>query len=256
MIRVLEEERLVKKQRDELRHVQEVLAASERSMMARYARHRGSLVAAWTMLVVVGLAGGAWFAAPTVLPASAIASVDLVAKPRDGGPITPEADAAFQSVHRDALGDEGLRSTVRKRLADRGVHTFRTASELDGWFDGVRFDSDGLGSLRIIAGGPDPSSATIALDTLATTLVNESPKLAKGKGDVPRIGITGNSQVPGRMSFSTLVPQQGPWDRILAAALIFSAVATIGLVSGALVFGRIARAKRRFEDAERFGTVL
>lgn len=256
MVRVLEEERLVKRQREELRQVQELLAASERDMVARYARHRGSLVAAWFMLVVTGLAAGAWFAAPSVLPSGAVASVDLTAKARDGEPLTPEADALFQAVHREALADDGLRAAVRKRLADRGVTAMKDNGEFNAWLDGVRIDSDGIGSMRLVAEGPDASTATIALDTLATTLVNESPKLAKGKGDVPRPGITGNAQVPGRMTFSVLMPQQGPWDRLVAAGLLFSGVATLGLITGIVVFGRIARAKRRFEDAERFGATL
>jgi hypothetical protein len=256
MVRVLEEERLVKKQREELRHVQEVLSTSERTMMSRYARHRGGLVAAWVMIVMVALAAGAWYAAPAVMPGAAVASVDLVAKTRDGSELTPEADVVFQSVHREALADEGLRMSVRKRLIERGINAFKGSGDLTAWFDAVRVDSDGIGSLRLVAEGPDPQTAVMALDTLATTLVNESPKLAKGKADVPRISITGNSQVPGRMTFSMLVPQQGPWDRFIATGMLFSGIATIGLVGGAFVFARIAASKRRFEDAERFGAHL
>lgn len=256
MVRVLEEERIVKKQREELRQVQEVLSATESTMMQRFARHRGGLVAAWCMIVVGVVAVGSWFAADSVMPAAAVASVDLSAKAREGETITPEADIAFQSVHRDALSDEGFREAVKRRLADRGVHALKGNAEFDRWFEGVQFDSDGPGSLRLIAEGPDGQTALIALDTLATTLANESPKLAKGKGDVPRASITGNTQVPGRISFSTLVPQQGPLDRIMAAGMLFSGVLTVGLIAGLVTFGRIAKAKRRFEDAERFGATL
>lgn len=256
MIRVLEEERVVKRQREELRQVQELLATSERDMVSRYARHRGGLVAAWIMIVVSALAGGAWFAAPMVMPGASIASVDITAKTKDGEPITPEADNLFQTIHRDALADPALRTAVKKRLSERGVNALRGEAELDAWFAGVRVDSDGLGTLRLVAEGPDATSATIALDTLATTLVNESPKLTKGKNEAPRASIAGNSQVPGRLTFSTLVPQDGPWDRVVAGSLLFSGVATLGLVAGVVVFGRIARTKRRFEDAERFGATL
>jgi hypothetical protein len=256
MVRVLEEERLVKKQREELRQVQELLTSSERDMVSRYARHRGALVAAWIMIVVTSLAAGAWFAAPMVLPGNAIASVDLVAKLKEGEPLTPEQDVLFQRVHTDALQDEGLRATVKKRMSERGINALKNNAEFEAWLGDVQVDSDGLGTLRLIAPAPDPTTATLALDTLATTLANESPKLGKGKGDVPRIGIAGNTQVPGRLSYSTLVPQAGPWDRLLAAGMIFSAVFTLGLVVGIVVFGKIARTKRRFEDAERFGATL
>lgn len=255
MVRVLEEERLVKKQREDLRQVQELLTTSERDMVSRYARHRGSLVAAWLMIVMAAVAGGSWFAAPMVMPGTSVASVDLHAKGKDGEAVTPEADALFQSVHRDALADEGMRNAVKKRLAERGLNSLKGV-ELDAWLDGVRVDSDGPGSMRLVAEGPDPQTAVVALDTLATTLVNESPKLGKGKGDVPRAGIVGNTQTPGRLTFSTLLPQQEPWDRLIAAGLLFSGVVTVGLIGGAVVFGRIARAKRRFEDAERFGATL
>lgn len=256
MVRVLEEERLVKKQREELRQVQEMLTATERSMLHRYARHRGGLVAAWCLIVIVGVAAGSWYAADSVLPKVAVASVDLTAKVREGEQISPEADTAFQSAHREALGNAGFREAVKRRLADRGVTALKGNGEFDRWLDGVDFDSDGPGSLRLIAEGPDPQTAVVALDTLATTLVNESPKLAKGKGDVPRATIVGNTQVPGRISFSTIVPQQGPLDRIISAGMVFSAVMTVGLIAGVVTFGRIARAKRRFEDAERFGATL
>lgn len=255
MVRVLEEERLVKKQREELRQVQEVLSATESTMMLRYARHRGGLVAAWCVIVIAGLAAGSWFAADSVVPSSSLASVDLVAKVGESERIEPEADALFQSVHREALADPGFREAVKKRLADRGVTAFK-GDEFEAWLDGVGFDSDGPGSLRLVAEGPDPQVATIALDTLATTLVNESAKLAKGKGDVARATIVGNSQVPGRITFSTLVPQRGPLDRLMAAGMVFSGVMTVALVVGFVTFGRIARAKRRFEDAERFGATL
>ena len=255
MVRVLEEERLVKKQREELRQVQEVLTATETMMVQRYARHRGGLVAAWCTLVVAGLAAGSWFAADAVLPGGSVASVDLLAKVDDPQGVTPEADTLFQSTHREALNDEGFRETVRRRLADRGVQSLK-GDEVDAWLDGVTYDSDGPGSLRLIAEGPDPQTATIALDTLATTLVNESAKLAKGKGEVARATIAGNSQVPGRITFSTLTPNRGPLDRIMAAGMVFSAVFTLSLVAGLVTFSRIARAKRRFEDAERFGATL
>ncbi len=256
MVRVLEEERLVKKQREELRQVQEMLAATERSMLHRYARHRGGLVAAWCLIVIVGVAAGSWYAADSVLPKVAVASVDLTAKVREGEHISPEADTAFQSAHREALANAGFRDAVKRRLADRGVSVLKGNGEFDRWLDGVDFDSDGPGSLRLIAEGPDPQTAVVALDTLATTLVNESPKLAKGKGDVPRAAIVGNTQVPGRITFSTIVPQQGPLDRIISAGMVFSAVMTVGLIAGVVTFGRIAKAKRRFEDAERFGATL
>jgi hypothetical protein len=255
MVRVLEEERLVKKQREELRQVQEVLTATETTMVQRYARHRGGLVAAWCTLVVAGLAAGSWFAADAVLPGGSVASVDLLAKVDDPQGVTPEADTLFQSTHREALNDEGFRETVRRRLADRGVQSLK-GDEVDAWLDGVTYDSDGPGSLRLIAEGPDPQTATIALDTLATTLVNESAKLAKGKGEVARATIAGNSQVPGRITFSTLTPNRGPLDRIMAAGMVFSAVFTLSLVAGLVTFSRIALAKRRFEDAERFGATL
>ncbi|MDZ4753256.1 MAG: hypothetical protein SGJ11_02010 [Phycisphaerae bacterium] len=256
LVGVLEEERLVKKQREELRQVQEMLAVTEERMMRRYARHRGGIVAAWMMLVTAAIAAGAWLAADFALPSTAIASVDLVAKTRGGEQISPQSDSAWQAMHASIISDETFRTAVRRRLEERGVHSLRGETVLAEWMDGVHVDSDGPGSMRLIAEAPTAEVAVIALDTLATTLVNEAPKFAKGKGDMARIALAGQTQVPGRMTFSTIVPQEGRFDRLMAAGLLFSGIVTLGLIVGGVVSGRIARAKRRFEDAERFGTTL
>ncbi len=256
LVHVLEQERLVKRQRDELRSVQEILTVSEQTMLLRYARHRGGLVAAWMVIVTSALAAASWFASDLVLPKMAVASVDLVAKTKDGALISPEGDAAWQSLQRSTLADETFRSAVRRRLQERGVAALRNESDINEWIDNVRIDSDGPGAMRLVAETSGPDTAILALDTLATTLVNEVPKFAKGKGEIAKTALAGQTAIPGRVTFSTLVPQEGRYDRLVAAGLIFSGVFTVGLFAGAAAFGRIARSKRKFEDAERFGATL
>lgn len=248
LVNALEEERVLKRQREELRHVQEMLAASERRQLGSAARSRGLFAAAWCMVVTAVVAASAWFAAGAVWPVPSVASVDLVAKVRDGERLSPEMDTTWQAVHRDALKDDAFRAAVQRRMSDRGLNALGGSREMNAWLDGVHVDSDGPGALRLIASGPDNDTVITALDTLATTLANESPRLLRARGDLPKAMIAAATAVPGRVTYSTIVPQTAPADRLQAAAMLFSGVAALGLAGGAVVYGRLARAKRKFEE--------
>lgn len=250
LVRTLEEERFIKRQREELRQVQEMLALSEQRLLRRQARSRGLMAAAWCMLSTCAVGFTCWIAADVLWPLPSVASVDFVAKLESGTTMRPELDTEWQAAHRAALQDSAFRTTVQRRLQERGVVGFSDSAALNVWFDDVRIDSDGPGSFRLIARGADPESATIALDTLATSLVNDSSKLLRGKPELPRAVITGNTAVPGRVTFSTLVPQTSLKDRVAAAAMLFAGVAGLGLAAGLVVFGRLSRAKRKFEDMD------
>ena len=139
---------------------------------------------------------------------------------------------------------------VQKRLAERGVASLGSPSDTAKWMDSIRTDSDGPGSLRLVAEGPDTPTATIALDTVATSLVNEAPKLAKARPNLPRIALAGQANQPGRLTFSTRVPQTSSNDRVMVAAMIFSGVLALGGVLGFFLFGRLAKSKRSYEESE------
>lgn len=250
IVSTLEEERLIKRQREELRQVQEMLEASESRLMRRTARSRGMAAVIWSMLATCVVAVACWVAAGVVWPLPSVASVDLVAKLPDGMSFRPEHDAQWQALHRDALKDEAFRTGVLRRLSERGVNALGGSAELAAWLDEVRVDSDGPGTMRLIATGPDPDTATIALDTLATSLANDSAKLVKGTSDLPKATLAGNTAIPGRITFSTIVPQSSPRDRLVAAGMLFSGVAGLGLAAGLVVFGRLSRAKRTFEEID------
>jgi hypothetical protein len=252
----MEERRIVESQREELRQVQEMLEASERRLLSRASRHRGVFAAAWCALAVGALAAASWVAAGEFSGGDVVASVDLVARGREGAIMSPETDAVWQSAHREALSEKTFRDLLQRRFADRGVRALANSGEFESWVEGVRFDSDGPGSLRLVAGAADPETAVIALDTLATSLANESSKLIKGHGDIPRASVAGASQLPGRVTFSTLVPYGSHRNRLIAAGIIFAAIATFSIIVGCVVAARLAKAKRRFEDTERFGATV
>jgi len=243
-----EEERLLKRQREELRHVQEMLAASEQRQLSRSIRSRTLIASGWCMFAAAAVAVGSWFAAAAVWPVPSVASVDLVAKLRDGKRITPEAGTAWQAAHQAALKDEAFRSVVQRRLFERGVSTLGGAHQIAAWMDGIHVDSDGPGSIRLVASAPDAETAMIALDTVATTMANESGKLLRGRGDLPKATIAGSAAVPGRVTFSSLVPQTPANDRLQAAGMLFSGVAGLGIAGALVVYGRLARAKRKFDE--------
>jgi hypothetical protein len=201
-------------------------------------------------LVTGAVAVGSWFAAGVAFPPPAVVSVDLVAKTHEGGTLTPEAALAFETGYKQALQDDAFRGVVQKRLLERGVVALGSAPDMAKWMDGIRTDSDGPGNLRLIASGPDTATASMALDTVATTLVNEAPKLSKGRTDLPRIALAGQANQPGRLTFSTPVPQTSSNDRVMIAAMIFSGVIALGGILGLLLFGRLAKSKRSYEESE------
>lgn len=249
-VRTLEEERMLARQREELRQVQEMIAASEQRLLKREHRGRSVFAVGWLMLVTAALMAGSWYAADLVAPARAVAAVDLTAKTRDGAAITPDVDALFQTTYREALADEGFRTAVRRRLEERGLYALAEEKHFAEWIGGIRADSDGLGALRLIAVGPDETTAVLGLDTVATSLANEASRLARGRSDVPRIGLVGQTNVPGRLTFSAAIPQVDLERRLSAAALLFSGTVVLGIIFGALVLGRIARSKRHYEELE------
>lgn len=248
--RALEEERLLAKQKEELRQVQEMIAASEERVLRRDGRGRVLVGAGFWTLVAIAAAIGSWFAAGSIAPTPVVASVDLVARGRDDAPLAPDVDAVFQASYRELLADEAFRAVVRRRLEERGLSLLADERVFPSWMDSIRADSDGAGSLRLVAEGTDELPTILALDTVATSLVNESARVAKGRSDLPRIALVGQTSVPGRSTFSTAVMQQDPKDRIVIAGLLFSGVIGLGFAGSALIFGRLARAKRRFEESE------
>jgi hypothetical protein len=179
-----------------------------------------------------------------------VASVDLVARGRDDAPLTPDADAVFQTSYRELLADEAFRGVVRRRLEERGLALVADERTFHAWMDSIRTDSDGAGSLRLVADGTEELATILALDTVATSLVNESARIAKGRADLPRIALVGQTSVPGRSTFATAVVQRDPKDRLAIAGLLLSGVIGLGFAGSALLFGRLARAKRRFEESE------
>jgi hypothetical protein len=250
VMRALEEERLLARQKEELRQVQEMLAATEERVLRRDGRGRLLFGAGFWTLTAIAAAIGSWFTAGAIAPAPVVASVDLVARGRDDAPLTPDADAVFQTSYRELLADEAFRGVVRRRLEERGLALVADERTFHAWMDSIRTDSDGAGSLRLVADGTEELATILALDTVATSLVNESARIAKGRADLPRIALVGQTSVPGRSTFATAVVQRDPKDRLAIAGLLLSGVIGLGFAGSALLFGRLARAKRRFEESE------
>ncbi|MEE8153730.1 MAG: hypothetical protein V3T53_02090 [Phycisphaerales bacterium] len=239
------------RQAQQLTDLREMLAASEREMIRRWARPWAVVTLGWVAVLAVIVAGASWFLADHFAPATVSASIRFEAKSRSGAPLSIEEAESWRSWHTDLLADTGFTNTLAKRLADRRLdrysdpNTLRQRFLADLTIDAV---PDGIMTVSLV--GTDPQEITALLDALATTVVTESSRRLSKQGDGPHAVVKGGTKEGDRLRYATPNPIPIHDDRLQYAGYAFGAAFPACLLLIWVIYRRLARAKSVFDDPD------
>ncbi len=235
----------------QLTELREMLAASEREMIRRWARPWAVVTLGWVAVLAVIVAGASWFLADHFAPATVSSSVTFEAKNRSGAPLSIEEAESWRSWHTDLLVDTGFTNTLAKRLADRRLDRYGDPNALRQRFlADLTIDALPEGIMTVSLAGTDPQEITALLDALATTLVTESSRRMSKRGDGPHAVVKGGTKEGDRLRYATLNPIPIHDERLQYAGYVFGAAFPACLLLIWVIYRRLARAKSVFDDPD------
>ncbi len=239
------------RQAQQLTDLREMLAASEREMIRRWARPWAVVTLGWVAVLAVIVAGASWFLADHFAPATVSASIRFEAKSRSGAPLSIEEAESWRSWHTDLLADTGFTNTLAKRLADRRLDRYSDPNTLRQRFlADLTIDASPGAIITVSLAGKDPQEITALLDALATTLVTESSRRMSKRGDGPHAVVKGGTKEGDRLRYATLNPIPIHDERLKYAGYVFGAAFPACLLLIWVIYRRLARAKSVFDDPD------
>ncbi|MCH8314327.1 MAG: hypothetical protein IIA64_00005, partial [Planctomycetes bacterium] len=239
------------RQAQQLTELREMLAASEREMIRRWARPWAVVTLGWVAVLAVIVAGASWFLADHFAPATVSSSVTFEAKNRSGAPLSIEEAESWRSWHTDLLVDTGFTNTLAKRLADRRLDRYGDPNALRQRFlADLTIDAVPEGIMTVSLAGTDPQEITALLDALATTFVTESSRRMSKRGDGPHAVVKGGTKEGDRLRYATLNPIPIHDERLQYAGFAFGAAFPACLLLIWVIYRRLALAKSVFDDPD------
>ncbi len=246
--------RRIDTQRQELAELKTVLADAERRMIRRWARPRAVTTVVWVFFLALLSAGVSWVAADHYFPAVVSASVTLEPKSRQRGELPEEAAARWRSWHADLIEDDSFRQVLAKRMEERRIDEYAEVASLTERLDSdLTIDTGDTHSMTLTMAGTDPDEVAYMLDTLVATVTKESTRQLRKRTDNAWAVARGERKVEGQLRYCALNPIAIEDQRLYYAGSIFGGVFSVVLVLVALVYSRLMKAKREFdEDGELF----
>ena len=239
------------RQTQQLTELREMLAASEREMIRRWARPWAVVTLGWVAVLAVVVAGASWFFADHFAPATVSSSVTFEARNRSGAPLSIEEAESWRSWHTDLLVDTGFTNTLAKRLADRRLDRYGDPNALRQRFMvDLTIDAVPEGIMTVSLAGTDPQEITALLDALATTFVTESSRRMSKRGDGPHAVVKGGTKEGDRLRYATLNPIPIHDERLQYAGFAFGAAFPACLLLIWVIYRRLALAKSVFDDPD------
>ncbi len=238
----------IQEKKQSLLEVQKCLAASEQQMMRKWARPRAIITMTWMLMLIGGVGIGAWFGAGYWKPPVVAASVVLEAKPKAGQNPTEAELASWQAAHEAMAHDNTFANVVAKRLGVRQIKSLTDSAKV-GLFlkENLTVDSDKPGVLRLTLTGTDQPLTLAVLDTVATTMVNESSRSAGKRSDGMKASVTGERPGVGRIEYASINPIPVKDERLMYTGILFGA-GVVGLtLIGSVLYTVLMRTKRVFE---------
>ena len=246
--------RYLQEKHQELTDLKHMLAAAERKMIRRWARPRAVVTVGWLLVLAAVAAGAGWLAADRYFPATVSASVTLQAKSRDHASLSHDQAQRWRDWHTQLLGDQSFRHTLAKRMKERRLDRFADLAALNRSLDDeLTLDTAGQESIVLTLAGTDRRELTAFLDILASTVSTESNRQLRRRSDAAWAVPADERREHGRLCYSSLNPCAIKDDRLMYAASIFGAAYAAALALVGLVYARLVKARREFdEDGELF----
>jgi hypothetical protein len=241
----------IQRDREVLNEAARCLAASEKSMIQRWARPRAVVTLACALLVVTIAASASWFLANTFYPATRTASLRVTPEPRDGTTFTDQQAAAWIEWHANLPSDANFVRTLASRFEERQIAELADPDFLDDVLETtLTVDSSAPKELVFTMSGKDADRLMQTLDTLGATIVTESRRQVGRRTDGAEANLAGERSENGRIIFATLNPTPIEDERLVRALYIF-----LGILGGlfalmVIVYAGLSRKEGVFQTDE------
>jgi chromosome segregation ATPase len=241
--------RHLEQQRMELNALKKMLAVAERKMIRRWARPRAVIVVGWLVIIAVIAAAGSWVATNHYFPAVISASATLEAE-RDGkDELTTEEARAWQEWHTDLITDQEFLKTLAKRMRERRIEAYGDPQVIQNRLvSDLTIDAAEPGELTLTLAGTHPERLTAFLDVLVSTVELESSRQIRSRPGTVRAEVQEQIGDDGQFHASLVNPAPIKDERLGLAAPIFGAAFFALLLLVAVVYLRLTRVKREFDD--------
>jgi hypothetical protein len=241
---------IIEQRQRELDDVRCMLATSEKKMIRRWAGPRAIVVTGWTLVMMAMIAVGSWFMADHLRPPIRTASVSLAPKIMKGQEFGPGDSSAWIAMHESQLqSDQFIREIAQRATARRltpwdsyaAVHQLMTSK--------LSVDDAVPGKLILTLSSDDGARATRFLDILATSMAVETQRTIASRPGGYTSTVLDPHLKDGATRHASLEPGLLRDDRLVTAGMLFIAGFVISFMLIGIVYARLLRAKRIFEEA-------
>lgn len=234
-------------QRGKLQAALETLKKAEKKMASRSARTGAAATVFCAVASVVLVAALSWAATSQIVPATYLASA--VISPDGRGLTLDSADVeSWQVYHEQLAQDAGMIEEAAGRFRQRGIVSLGSAPELRARLaEDMSVQARQDGSLVLELKGKGGEKTARELDTFVTAMASVANASRAGRPDGAATEITQAATVGSD-------PVEDP--RLMYAAGFAGGGVLASALLGLVVWGRLSRSKRRYEESQSVANAL
>jgi uncharacterized small protein (DUF1192 family) len=244
-----EESKSIFEQNQRITEARRALAEAEKEMVRRWARPRAVATMAWIVILAVICAGTSWLIAGQVFPPVVAASAVLEARNTSRSPLTEEEANQWKVWHQGLFSDATFMQTLSKRLAERRIDAYAQPATISKRLsDNLTVDASQKGAMILTLAGENEDETAALLDVVAATVAAESFRTHGNRHDGAWATLSGERNEGGRLKWATINASPIKDERMKAAGPIFGATFAVCLGLIAVVYTRLSKSKRVFEQ--------
>ncbi|MEE2908419.1 MAG: hypothetical protein VX527_11395 [Planctomycetota bacterium] len=246
----LRQSEIIEQRQRELDDVRRMLASSEKKMIKRWAGPRSLVLTSWGLVLVVIIAAASWLSAERVRPALRTASVVLAPKVDPGRTLDDTETDLWQDYHATQLKSDGFIRDVARRSAGRRLVPWDSHEAVRRLLEtNLVMDTGEPGRLILTLAANDPERAAAFLDILATSMAVGSQRSMASRPGGHASTILDTHSDDGVLRYARVAPSPLRDDRLVTASLFFGGGLLLTFMAMGLVYARLLKAKRIFEQA-------
>ena len=220
-------------------------------MMGRWAKQRSIGVATQVGLAIVVLAAvsffGVRFFAPGLVSANALVEAHAIA----GGTIDDERATAWNTWHTSVLTEQAFAEKVAARLGAQSAGFEGGASAVIASMDkNLQVETVQPGLLKLSYNGESQSEAVRLLESIVSSLANESQRQLPRRGDGARAKV-----VPQNGQLVAVAPIPVTQSQVQTAGMVFGGSFIGFALIGAIGYARLSRSQRIFNESVGFSAM-
>jgi hypothetical protein len=239
---------MIEHERQLLEETRQTLARSEGAMVRQWARPRAIVMTGWIVFMLISVAAASWVAAGQFFPSMQSASFSIEPSTRAGGVLSPQDLERWAEWHAALPYNDQFITALARRMAERRLEGFATPERLRRQLgQHLSVDAGSPDAVTYTLGGYDSETTLAALDLLASSVLVESNRQMRNRGDGTWAVARNESGERGRVQYAALNPWRLDQRRVYAAGVMFALLTT---VTGAVMitfYRRLLRGQRVFD---------